>query len=199
MSVSGIRPPLLLIHGGLAEDIGAESFWERPGIAPGLRAAGFSVIAPDRDTAPTSWSDAALDSSRHLKMRAVVVAGSNGVSVAVRLALDFPRLVDRLVLLWPATAGDVHVDHGAPGSVRHLLVGETLRGVTDDELAGLATPTVVMASDPPNPFHAASTVERLIRLMPQAALVPTPFPESPRPEFPARCAAFLGVLIPYLH
>jgi pimeloyl-ACP methyl ester carboxylesterase len=148
-------PPVLLVHGGLAEEIGAEAFWERPGIAPGLRASGFTVIAPDRDTAPTSWSDAALDTSRRVTTRASVLAGSNGVSVAVRMAVEFPGLVDRLVLLWPATAGDPQVDRGAPDTVLHLLVGETLRGVTDVELSGLETPTVVMASDPANPFHAA--------------------------------------------
>jgi hypothetical protein len=191
-------PPLLLIHGGLAEKIGAEEFWERPGIAPGLRTAGFAVIAPDRDTTPASWTDAALDVSKHLARRAVVIAGSNGVSVAVRLVLELPALVDRLVLLWPATAGDPQIDQRTPDTARHLLAGDTLRGVTDDELPTLDTPTVVMASDPPNPFHSTLTVDRLVQLMPMATRIPTAFPESPRPEFSSRCHAFLDVLIQYL-
>lgn len=146
--MSTAAPPVLLVHGGLGEDIDAERFWDRPGIAAGLRVAGFAVIAPDRDTAPASRSIAARDAARHLTTPASVVAGSNGVSVAVRLAVEFPQLVDRLMLLWPATAGDPHVDADAPAAVRHLLHGETLRGVTDAELADLDIPATVMASEP---------------------------------------------------
>lgn len=196
--MSTTAPPVLLVHGGLGDDMGAERFWERPGIAPGLRAAGFTVIAPDRDTTPASWSNAARDMARHLITSASVIAGSSGVSVAVRVALEFPQLVDRLVLLWPATAGDPNVDERAPAEVRHLLDGATIRGITDDELAGLDTPTTVLASDPANPIHALYTVERLVQLMPQAIRIPTAFPESPHPEFQSRCHAFLDVLIPYL-
>jgi hypothetical protein len=199
MSVPTSVPPVLLVHGGLAEDMGAELFWEHPGIAPALRAAGLSVIAPDRDTAPPSWSDAAADMARHVSTPVCVVAGSNGVSVAVRMALQFPQLVDRLVLLWPATTGDADVDGRVLESARHLLAGGTLRGVADDELENLDIPTFVMASDPPSAFHALSTVDRLVRLMPQATRIPVGFPESPRPEFRPRCNQFVDALVPYLH
>ncbi|MGH9158428.1 MAG: hypothetical protein ACRD2X_00360, partial [Vicinamibacteraceae bacterium] len=45
-------PPLLLIHGVLAERIGAEEFWECPGIAPGLRAA---ALVPRAARIPTAF------------------------------------------------------------------------------------------------------------------------------------------------
>jgi pimeloyl-ACP methyl ester carboxylesterase len=191
-------PPVLLVHGGLAEDIGAERFWERPGIAPGLRAAGFVVVAPDRPTTPTSWSAAASDVAAHVREPSSVVAGSNGVTVAVRLALEHPSVVDRLVLLWPATAGDVELDARVPEPGRHLLAGETLRGVTDHELRGLAVPAAVMAADPPNAFHALATAERVVELVPRGSRIPADFPESPRPEFARRCADFVAALVPYL-
>ena len=41
-------PTLLLIHGGLWEDIGADWFWRRPGILAGFERLGFTVVAPDR-------------------------------------------------------------------------------------------------------------------------------------------------------
>ncbi len=116
-----MHPSVLLIHGGLGEDMDAERFWIRPGIVAGLRAAGLAVAAPDRDTCPPSWSAAADAMAGELTAPTSVVAGSNGVSVAVRLALRHRRLVDRLVLLWPATCGDPAVDAAAPADVAHLL------------------------------------------------------------------------------
>ena len=62
-----------------------------------------------------------------------VVAGSNGVSVGLRLALDHPDLVSKLVLLWPATAGNSMVDATVPPAAKHLLPGDTVRGTTDIE------------------------------------------------------------------
>lgn len=84
-----------------------------------------------------------------LRAPASVVAGSNGVSVAVRLAVQHRYLVDRLLLLWPATCGDPVLDAAAPAAASHLLGGDTLRGVSDDELVGLDVPVVMMVSDPP--------------------------------------------------
>jgi hypothetical protein len=37
---------LLLIHGGLWENIDAERFWYQPGIVTGLRQHGFEVMRP---------------------------------------------------------------------------------------------------------------------------------------------------------
>ena len=144
--------PVLLVHGGLGEAKDAERFWCRPGIVAGIRAAGFDVTAPDLDTCPSSRAAAADTLAAGMSESASVVAGSNAVSVAVRLAIEHPPLVGLLVLLWPATCGDPIVDAAAPSEVNHLLAGETLRGVTDDEFATLDQPTAVMASDPPNRF-----------------------------------------------
>ena len=190
--------PVLLIHGGLGDEMNAGAFWEQPGIAPGLRAAGFTVIAPDRDTTPESWAEAAAAMATSITTSSMVVGGSNGVSVAVRLALDSPPLVDRLVLLWPATAGDQRIDALAPPGTRHLLAGETLRGVTDAELASLAARTIVIASDPPNRAHASSTVEQLCGLIPRVVRHPVGFPEPPCPEFRDRSREFVDALIPLL-
>jgi pimeloyl-ACP methyl ester carboxylesterase len=187
-----------MIHGGLGEDIDAERFWRRPGLLTGLRAAGFEVMAPDRDTCPPSWSAAADAMASKLRGPATVVAGSNGVSVAIRLALAHRALVDRLVLLWPATCGDPALDAATPPQVSHLLTGETLRGVADDELAGLGLPAAVMAADPPSRFHTERTAQRLVEVMPQARRIPTGFPEPLHPDFGLVRDSFLDAVIPYL-
>ncbi len=144
---------LLLIHGGLAESMDAERFWNRPGIVGSLLRAGFVVDAPDRDTTPASWAAAADELARSITRPTTVVGGSNGVSVAVRLALQHSSLVRRLVLLWPATAGDVEVDRVVPAAAAHLLGGGTLRGVDDAELARLRLPVAVLPAEPENPAH----------------------------------------------
>ena len=38
---------VLLIHGGLADDMDAARFWVSPGIVARLNALGWSVLAPD--------------------------------------------------------------------------------------------------------------------------------------------------------
>jgi hypothetical protein len=187
-----------LIHGGLGDDMDADRFWVRPGVVGGLRAAGLVVVAPDWDTTPSSWAVAADGVAVGLRASTSVVAGSNGVSVAVRLALQHRSLVDRLLLLWPATCGDPTVDAATPAAASHLLAGDTLRGVTDDELVGLDVPMAVMASDPANRFHAQQTVDRLLELVPRATRIATGFPESPRSEFDAVCGAFITTVVPYL-
>jgi pimeloyl-ACP methyl ester carboxylesterase len=193
-----VNPTVVLIHGGLGDDMNADRFWFRPGVVGGLRAAGFSVVAPDRDTAPSSWGAAADAIAAELRASTSVVAGSNGVSVAVRLALQQRPLVDRLLLLWPATCGDPLVDAATPAAASHLLAGDTLRGVTDAELVGLDVPVALMAAHPANRFHADQTVDRLLELIPRAARISAGFPESPRPEFDAVCDAFIANVVPYL-
>jgi len=108
-------PTLLLIHGGLWEDIGADWFWRRPGILAGFEQLGFIVVAPDRLRRPASW---AADAEHVLAAvpggePVTVVGGSFGCSVAVRLALDSPGRVSRMVLAWPASLGDQFA--GSPG------------------------------------------------------------------------------------
>jgi pimeloyl-ACP methyl ester carboxylesterase len=112
-----------------------------------------------------------------------VVAGSNGCSVAARLALEDPGRVARLVLAWPASAGDPRVDAWARslGVPEEMLVGETLRGLADVELVELGMPVAVLPS-PPNAFHQRPTADALLRLVPGAVELPGT-PEPPRPEF----------------
>lgn len=189
---------VLLIHGGLAEDMDADRFWVRPGIVDALESAGVQVYAPDRNTTPDTWTGAADEMAADLDAPAIVVAGSNGVSAALRLAIDHPALVSRLVLLWPATAGDQTVDAAVPSSARHLLVGGTVRGTTDAELRSINVPVAVMASDPPNRAHQHRTVDRLVDLIPGAVRITERFPESPHPEFAAVLEEFTEVLRAHL-
>jgi pimeloyl-ACP methyl ester carboxylesterase len=195
----GVR--VVLVHGGLWEDIDAERFWIRPGVAGGLAAQGWQVLAPDRLPRAESWAEDAAHIVQLLPDRAVLlVAGSNGCSVAVRLALDHPDRVRRLVLAWPATAGDEHTDAltrahlvgrgAAPHIVTGLLGGQTLRGTGDAELAGLALPVAVVPARPADPFHQRRTVDALLRLVPAAVELPG-CPESPMPQFPPFLDAFL--------
>ncbi|MEM9610926.1 MAG: alpha/beta hydrolase [Actinomycetota bacterium] len=189
---------VVLVHGGLGEAMDADRFWGRPGVVRSLGALGFSVAVPDRDTSPSSWAAGADALAGSIGSPSSVVAGSNGVSVAVRLALQHPTLVERLVLLWPATAGDTRVDAAYPAEVEHLLAGETLRGVTDAELATLTLPVAVMRSEPESRFHQHTTVEGLLSLLPQAVEIEPGFPEPPRPEFSGQLDAFVTALAPHL-
>lgn len=196
-------PTLLLIHGGLWEDIGADWFWRRPGVIAGLERLGFAVVAPDRLRRPTSW---AADAEHVLAAVPVgesvtVMGGSFGCSVAVRAALDSPGRVSRLVLAWPASLGDQFAAIrmraslarlGAPPRVLDaLLGGETLPSATDAELGTIAAPVGVIPAVPPDPFHPRGTVDALLRLLPAATELPG-CPEAPRPEFPPHLESFLA-------
>lgn len=204
-------PTLLLIHGGLWEDIGADWFWRRPGVAAGLERLGFTVVAPDRPRRPPSWT---ADADRVRASVATVatgeagedepltvVAGSFGCSVAVRLALDSPDLVARIVLAWPAALSDQFTAIrfraglarlGAPARVLDALLGSgTLPGATDAELGALSVPVGVIPAVPPDPFHSRGTVDALLRLLPSAVELPG-CPEAPRPEFPPHLESFLA-------
>ena len=198
--------PVVLVPGGLYEDMDATRFWVEPGVAVGLEGRGFEVVALDRLRHPGSWAEeAAFLAGRmadHGIDRAAVVAGSNGCSAAVRLALDHPELVTRLVLCWPATAGDVAADRVARSAIAPetddrvadaLLAGDTLRGVSDDEVRSLRVPVAVVPSDPEDPFHRASTVVALGHLV-LGLTVTEGFPESPRPEFADHRADFVATL-----
>src|ERR1700681_2429090 len=86
----------------------AGRFWHQPGIVAGLRRHGFEVLAPSRLQQAPDWSAEASHLARSTpRMPVTVLAGSNGCSAAARLALDFPDAVKRLLLAWPATAGDL--------------------------------------------------------------------------------------------
>jgi pimeloyl-ACP methyl ester carboxylesterase len=164
---------LVLIHGGLWEDgMDAERFWATPGIVAGLQRRGFEVLAPARPLRAPSWAAEADHLAPTLPDRPVtLVAGSNGCSVAVRLALVRPDRIERLLLAWPPSAGDPVVDArvrgglvelgASPQVIDELLVGQTLRGVADAELATLQVPVGVLPSAPENPVHQRHTVDAL--------------------------------------
>lgn len=198
-------PTLLLIHGGLWEDIGADRFWRRPGIVAGLEALGFTVVAPDRLRRPPSWTA----DTEHVRAAIpapdgeplTVVGGSFGCSVAVRLALDSPGLVARLVLAWPASLADQFTAIRfraslarlrAPARMLDALLGTgTLPSAADAELGAITVPAGVIPAVPPDPFHPRGTVDALLRLLPSAAELPG-CPEAPRPEFPPHLESFLA-------
>ena len=210
---------MLLVHGGLWEDIRADFFWQRTGIADGLERRGFTVIAPDRVRRAADWTAEA----RHIAGAAglagrnglgassgpgatrglTVVGGSFGCSAAVRLALDFPGTVGRLVFAWPASLGDQFTTiriraglsrQGARGPVLDALLGAgTLPGTTDADLGTLDIPVGVVPALPPNPLHPRSAVDALLRLLPSAVELPG-CPEAPRPEFTGYREAFLDAV-----
>jgi hypothetical protein len=228
--MAGGGETVLLVHGGLWEAVGAERFWGRPGVVAGLRGRGLRVVAPDRPARAVAWGVEADRLAGQLGVSSgesfaefgwyggepgwggggapvAVVAGSNGCSAAVRLALAYPGLVGRLVLAWPATAGDPVVDGetgewlaglGATAAVvRALLAGGVLRGVTDVELAGLRMPVGVVPAVPANPVHRRSTVDALLALLPVARELPG-CPEAPRPEFAPHLAAFVDTVADFI-
>jgi pimeloyl-ACP methyl ester carboxylesterase len=189
--------PILLIHGGLWEPMDAERFWVRPGIVEGLTERGYPVIAPDRLKYAPSWRAEVEHLERGLpEGKFVVVGGSNGCSVAARLAVEHPHRVERLILAWPATNGDPEVDaatrehliaQGATDTmVGDLLSGETIRGVRDAQLATLNLS--VFGSVPENRMHQRWTVEALLKA---GAVELEGCPEPPRPEFAAYRERFI--------
>ena len=196
---------VLLIHGGLWEEMNAERFWHRPGIVAGLQHHGVHVLSPDRLRRPQSWTSEAQHLTRLLPDHPVtIVAGSNGCSAAIRLILTEPERVERLLLAWPATAGDSRVDTrtrlglaelGAnPHILDALLNGQTLRGTTDDELACITKPIGVLPSTPENPSHQRRTVDALLHILPTAVELPG-CPEPPRPAFPPHADSFVRTVV----
>lgn len=195
---------VVLIHGGLWEDMDASRFWRRPGIVAGLERHGLTVLAPDRLGRPPDWDAEARHLAADLPRPPVtVVAGSNGCSAAVRLALTVPGAVSRMVLAWPATANDPGIDDavragliefGAPAVIIDaLLAGGTLRGVSDAELGTLRMPVAVIRAEPPSPPHQRRTADALLRLLPQAGELPG-CPEPPTRAFPPHLDSFVAAV-----
>lgn len=197
-------PAVLLLHGGLWEDMDPARFWLHPGVVDGLTAHGISVLAPDRPRRPHSW---AAEVEQLLPLLppypVVVVGGSNGCSIATRLALDHPSRVARLLLAWPATAGDPMLDPrtaarlagdgASPETVGALLGGGVLRGVSDGELTSLRLQVGVLPSLPENPFHQRRTVDALLALIPTAVELPGT-PEPQRPTFASSPESFVSTV-----
>jgi pimeloyl-ACP methyl ester carboxylesterase len=121
----GDGPPVLLVHGGPHERMGGSRFWTEPGISGALITAGYRVILPDRrwsggateaPVVPHTWTLEAEDLAAVLGCTetgpALVVAGSNGCSAALRLAVDHGDLVAGLVLAWPVAPRDRRLEAG---------------------------------------------------------------------------------------
>jgi pimeloyl-ACP methyl ester carboxylesterase len=121
----GDGPPVLLVHGGLHERMGGSRFWTEPGITGALTTAGFRVILPERrwsggateaPVVPHTWTLEAEDLAAVLGCTetgpALVVAGSNGCSAALRFAVDHGDLVAGLVLAWPVAPRDRRLEAG---------------------------------------------------------------------------------------
>lgn len=185
---------VFLVHGGLWDPMNAERFWRTPGIVAALEVRGVTVLTPDRPQSPDSWSEEAAVLRKLLPQEPVVVVGaSNGCSVAALLAIEYPGLVERLVLAWPATGGDPAVDErtraglisrGASVAVAdELLTANTLRGVRNEDLAALRIPVAVLPSVPENQAHQRKTVDALLSLIPGSRELPG-CPEPPTPHFP---------------
>lgn len=193
---------VFLVHGGLWESgMDARRFWHAPGVVNALGECGFEVVAPDRVNRARSWDEEADHLAAALPAQPVtVLGGSNGVSAAARLALTRPDHVERLILAWPATAGDPAVDarirdgltsQGAtPETVEELLDGETVRGMADAALAEFSRPVGLLPAVPENPFHQHRTVDRLADLLPNSTRLPGTT-EPPRPGFAADLERFI--------
>ncbi|MET0388627.1 MAG: hypothetical protein ABW321_21830 [Polyangiales bacterium] len=137
-----------------------------------------------------------------------IVSGSNGCSVAVRYALLRPERVKRLVLAWPATAGDPEVDADIRGrlqqlgaestTIDRLLAGGTLRGVSDAELRGLSIDVAVLPAAPEDRFHQHKTSRRLCEVLTRG----TELPGSPVPmarDFSLHLPSFIDAIEQFAH
>ena len=205
---------VLLVHGGLWEDVTADWFWRRTGVIDGLERRGLTVTAPDRLRRAPDWpaeaehlADVVRDSGLAGPML-TVLAGSFGCAAAVRLAIDFPGLAGRLVLAWPASVADQFTAiriraglsrQGANGKTADALLGTgTLPSAMDKELRALTVPTGIVPAVPPTPLHPRSAVGTLLRLLPAAVELPG-CPEAPRPEFASDRDAFLDSLTAFIN
>ncbi|WP_202872187.1 alpha/beta fold hydrolase [Kribbella soli] len=189
-----------LVHGGLWDAMDAEAFWGTTGITDGLSAAlapeDMEVLAPDRPQRASAWDIEVAALGEQLAKRSGpvrIVGASNGCTVAVRLALRFPELVDRLLLAWPATGDDAAANERAhagmvkrgcpPAAADELLAGGILRGVADAEVASLTRIRVaVLPSVPENPSHQRKTVDALLRSI-RGSRELAGCPEPPTPAF----------------
>ena len=198
--------PVVLVHGGLYENTTSAEFWGDTGVTTALGATNTEFIAPQRPAKPASWDEERRSLSEAIDAagfeRVALVGASNGCSAAARLAIDEPDRVARLMLAWPATANDESLDGLARIIITDemgsdvadaLLQGETLRGVTDDELAQLQIPLVVFPSLPENHAHQRQTVMGLLAAQPNGFLVGGS-PEPPHAQFAEHLDTFITMV-----
>ncbi len=198
---------LLLVHGGLWEDLGADHFWSVPGITAGLVDRGFTVLAPDRLRRPASWSAEAAHLAASLPAEPVtVIAASNGCAAAVHLANRWPARVRAMLLGWPATAADpavdevyrqhLHAQGASATTVDDILAPGILRGVTAVDLIGLDMPLALLPGFDVR-SHPHQTVAEVARLLPGATVLP-PVPPPVHQDFPAYLPTFLDSVTGWL-
>jgi hypothetical protein len=150
---------------------------------------------------------------------------------------DFRTWSTHLLLAWPATGGDPAVDartraglidHGCPPNVADdLLAAETLRGVTEADLArlcddadagpvgagatgpagvggaGIEAPrrgisVAVVPSVPENPAHQRKTVDALLRSI-QGSRELAGCPEPPTPGFPPYLDRLVRTIVEFVN
>jgi pimeloyl-ACP methyl ester carboxylesterase len=94
--------PVVLVHGGLYEGMTSREFWADTGVLGELKARHLRVLAPQRSKQPQSWDEEArslldaIDAAGY--DRVALVGASNGCSAAVRLAIENPDRVGRMML-----------------------------------------------------------------------------------------------------
>src|SRR3981189_3250437 len=165
----------------------AESFWHKPGIVAGLQRHGFEVLTPNRRYRAPDWTAEVNHLAPVLPDRPVtILAGSNGCSLAGPATATDPTVDAQ------ARAGLTELD-ASPEVVDALLTGQTLRGVTDDELATLRIPVGMLPSVPENPSPQRHPVDALRRLRPRADELPG-CPEPPHPDFPPHTESFVSTV-----
>lgn len=198
--------PVVLVHGGLYEDMTPGEFWGETGVLAALAATNTPFIAPQRPRKPQSWAEERRWLSESIDEagfdRVALVGASNGCSAAARVAIDEPHRVARLMLAWPATANDqvldglariIITDEIGEAAADALLRGDTLRGVADAELSALSSPVVVYPSLPENHAHQRHTVMGILAAQPNAFLVGGS-PEPPDKQFPEYLDAFITMV-----
>ncbi len=200
--------PLVLVSGGLYEDVGPEQFWDGPGVTSALCALGWSVHTPHRTIRPRSWHDetATLLEAVTLVGRGEpvgLVAASNGCTPALRLALEHPTLVAQVVLCWPATGDDPEIDRRARARLTAagvdddvadaLLDGELVRALRPDELRSIDVPVALVPAEPDDGAHQRRTVAALRHAL-RRAVVGLGTPPSPSPSFGPHLGALVALL-----
>ncbi len=90
-----------------------------------------TTIGPARPPRPASSAGRDVPAE---ETRTHLIAGSNGCSVVVRIAVEQPARVNRLVLGRPATALDADARTLGQGVPAAMLAGDTLPGLADAEL-----------------------------------------------------------------
>ena len=201
-----VKLPIVLVHGGLYEGMTTGEFWEDTGVLGGLRSRHLTHIAPQRPARPHSWDDESVSLLASIDEagfeRVALIGASNGCSVATRFAIDHPDRVERLMLAWPATAGDrvvdellrvIITDETGAEAAGALLTEETLRGVSDAELAALDLPVVVYPSLVENQVHQRETLMGILAQVTDAFMVPGS-PEPPDGDFTAYVDAFVTMV-----